>query len=134
MGWLRATWQPVDSSKLSGWSHAFLDTTNINKESIAGYLRGIFRHELPANVQQLQLSLRAEQIDTAYYHYSHGLKKHDGNCQRIVHEGVGKGAIAISNWAFNFYYMGKTMILAGKEIESRIGDDIVIEPFDKTNE
>ncbi|MCP3906731.1 MAG: hypothetical protein GY712_01780 [Oceanicoccus sp.] len=78
-------------------TYAFLDTTNINKESIASYLRGIIRHELPANVQQLQLSLRAEQIDTAYYHYNHGLKKHDGNCQRIVHEGVGKGAIAISN-------------------------------------
>ena len=45
----------------------------------------IIEKELPGNIYGLQLSLRTEQTDTPYYHYSHGLKKHDGNCQRIVH-------------------------------------------------
>lgn len=66
-------------------AYAFLDTTVINMDSVESYLRAIIKRELPANVQGLQLSLRAEHIDTPYYHYSHGLKKHDGNCQRIVH-------------------------------------------------
>ena len=66
-------------------AYAFLDTDKIDIESVEEYLQLIIKNELPANIQGLKLSLRAEQIDTAYYHYSHGLKKHDGNCQRIVH-------------------------------------------------
>lgn len=37
------------------------------------------------NVKQMQLHFTAETINGPYYHYSHGLKKHDGNCQRIAH-------------------------------------------------
>ncbi len=39
----------------------------------------------PQQVQGVELEFLPEQIDGAYYHYSHGLQKHAGNCQRIAH-------------------------------------------------
>lgn len=40
---------------------------------------------MPSNVHKLKITLREEKIDIPYYHYSHGLKKHYGNCQRMAH-------------------------------------------------
>ena len=40
---------------------------------------------VPANVARIGLALRHEAIEGASYHYTHGLKKHQGNCQRIAH-------------------------------------------------
>lgn len=62
-----------------------LDEKTINKQAIQHFLEARLKSELPDNVTDINLSLREEHIDGAYYHYSHGLKKHDGNCQRIVH-------------------------------------------------
>jgi len=62
-----------------------LDVKTINPKSIATYLEEIILDALPNNVSKVQIKLSQESIDGAYYHYSHGLKKHDGNCQRIVH-------------------------------------------------
>ncbi|MBY6063055.1 hypothetical protein CWI80_00670 [Pseudidiomarina sediminum] len=64
---------------------AYIDADRVTKASVIAYLRGIIKRELPGNVAGLQLTLREEVIDGAYYHYTHGLKKHDGNCQRIAH-------------------------------------------------
>jgi 6-pyruvoyl-tetrahydropterin synthase len=62
-----------------------MDVKTINPKSVATYLQDIILKDLPDNVSTVEIILTQEHIDGAYYHYSHGLKKHDGNCQRIVH-------------------------------------------------
>lgn len=64
---------------------AFIDAEEISIESVKAYLQAVIRRELPANVAGLTLTLRPEAINGFFYHYTHGLKKHDGNCQRIAH-------------------------------------------------
>ena len=64
---------------------AFIDAEAVTMSSITEYLRAVIKRELPENVDAIQLQLRAEEIPGAFYHYTHGLKKHDGNCQRIAH-------------------------------------------------
>jgi 6-pyruvoyl-tetrahydropterin synthase len=62
-----------------------LDSESVTPESIAIVLRSEIKNILPDNVADLTLQLRPEVIDGPYYHYSHGLKKHFGDCQRIAH-------------------------------------------------
>jgi 6-pyruvoyl-tetrahydropterin synthase len=57
----------------------------INIATVTEHLTTIILEQLPANVQGLTLTLRPENISSDYYHYTHGLKLHDGNCQRIAH-------------------------------------------------
>jgi len=64
---------------------AKISSDKIDIASVTSYLTEIILEQLPKNVQGLTLNLRAENIDGAFYHYTHGLKLHDGNCQRIAH-------------------------------------------------
>ncbi|QSX38613.1 6-carboxytetrahydropterin synthase [Shewanella sedimentimangrovi] len=64
---------------------ALVPSEVIDIEAVTRFLQKALREALPENVEGIQLTLRNEQLDTPYYHYSHGLKKHDGNCQRIAH-------------------------------------------------
>ena len=64
---------------------AKIDSEQIDIASVTAYLTNIILALLPKNVEGLTLNLRPENIDGAYYHYTHGLKLHDGNCQRIAH-------------------------------------------------
>ncbi|HHQ4519803.1 6-carboxytetrahydropterin synthase [Aeromonas veronii] len=64
---------------------AFIPAPQVDKESVTRYLLTVLAKRLPGNIKDLSLTLRQEAITGAFYHYSHGLKKHDGNCQRIAH-------------------------------------------------
>lgn len=66
-------------------AYAFVYASEVDMDSVRQYLKDIIATHLPDNVEDISLLLRSEEIATPYYHYTHGLKKHDGNCQRIAH-------------------------------------------------
>lgn len=68
-----------------GEAYCLVDAEAITIESVTAHVYDILRDNLPSNVTGLEITLRHENINGAFYHYTHGLKKHDGNCQRIAH-------------------------------------------------
>ncbi len=64
---------------------AKIEAKVIDIPTVTAHLTSIIMQQLPDNVVGLTLNLRPEKIDSDYYHYTHGLKLHDGNCQRIAH-------------------------------------------------
>jgi 6-pyruvoyl-tetrahydropterin synthase len=64
---------------------ALIDTKRIDEKTAAQWSIKQLAGYFPDNLEHIQLTFEAEEINAAYYHYSHGLKKHDGNCQRIAH-------------------------------------------------
>ncbi len=62
-----------------------IDTTEITRDSVARWCVDQLKPQFAASIASLTLSFAEESIDGAFYHYSHGLKKHGGNCQRIAH-------------------------------------------------
>ncbi|MDQ7050270.1 MAG: 6-carboxytetrahydropterin synthase [Enterobacterales bacterium] len=62
-----------------------IDDSQVSIQSIKDFLTQQIKNILPDNVNQLTVYLDCEQTDKPYYHYSHGLKKHFGDCQRIAH-------------------------------------------------
>jgi len=64
---------------------ALIDSKVISEQVVTQYLIKIIKEQLPNNIEGLTLTLRAENINSDYYHYTHGLKLHNGNCQRIAH-------------------------------------------------
>ncbi len=64
---------------------ALIPTDEITLSALESYLTEQLMLRLPNNIKQLEVTLREEQIQGANYCYSHGLRKHTGNCQRIAH-------------------------------------------------
>ena len=64
---------------------ATLDAECVTPELLEDWLTEHLRTLLPANIDGLQLTLYEESIPDAHYHYCHGLRTHDGNCQRMGH-------------------------------------------------
>lgn len=57
----------------------------VTSDRLATHIGAALLPLTPGNVTAIRLRLWPETIDGAYYHYSHGLKHHEGNCQRIAH-------------------------------------------------
>ncbi|HLR16415.1 MAG TPA: 6-carboxytetrahydropterin synthase [Alcanivoracaceae bacterium] len=67
-------------------STAAIPVAEINIDAVTPWLEEQVLPHMPSNVTGVKLHLRLEEMgSTPFYHYSHGLKKHDGNCQRIAH-------------------------------------------------
>jgi len=64
---------------------ALLESEHVTAESLATHLRHALEKAVPPNVTSIGLTLRHEAIEGPYYHYTHGLRKHAGHCQRIAH-------------------------------------------------
>ncbi len=62
-----------------------IEAESIDAPSVEAHLLPLLAAEVPPNVAQIRLHLRNEYISGAFFHYTHGLKKHGGHCQRIAH-------------------------------------------------
>jgi 6-pyruvoyl-tetrahydropterin synthase len=62
-----------------------LDAPAVTTEALAAHLHESLQKVVPPSVSAIRLRLRHEPIEGSYYHYTHGLKKHAGQCQRIAH-------------------------------------------------
>lgn len=64
---------------------SLLPLREISNAALETWLEHDLMRVVPANVSHVEIDLRHEDPAPAYFHYAHGLKKHDGNCQRIAH-------------------------------------------------
>jgi len=64
---------------------ALVELERIDEVGLARWCRDQLLKLFPEQVSGVQLEFLPERIDGAFYHYSHGLQQHAGNCQRIAH-------------------------------------------------
>ncbi len=62
-----------------------LAAEQVSTSALVAHVEELLRTQVPSNVERIGVALRQEAISGAYYHYTHGLAKHRGNCQRIAH-------------------------------------------------
>ncbi len=117
---------------------ALIPTEIIDFDSVNAFLQKALREVLPENVNGLALTLRNELHDTPYYHYSHGLKKHDGNCQRIAHGhrspiNVFENGVAAPKWDEYWSQRWKDIYLGSAEDLVDV-DELELSPQTMVNE
>ncbi|NUM87958.1 MAG: 6-carboxytetrahydropterin synthase [Bdellovibrionales bacterium] len=64
---------------------AILEADAVTPESVIAYLEPRIRAMLPPSVSGLRLTLEEELVDGPRFRYTHGLRFHGGNCQRLIH-------------------------------------------------
>lgn len=64
-------------------SLTWVETESITTEALTSHITSLIQEKLPPEVKA-SITLRYEEKEP-YFHYTHGLKKHDGNCQRMAH-------------------------------------------------
>jgi len=64
---------------------ALVDGALVEPRALAVWCQSRLQALFPDQVSGIELEFVAESIDGAFYHYSHGLQQHAGNCQRIAH-------------------------------------------------
>jgi 6-pyruvoyl-tetrahydropterin synthase len=64
---------------------SLINSTTITPKSVATWCIEHLKNHLPDTIDRISLTFTPEAIPHHSYHYSHGLKKHQGNCQRIAH-------------------------------------------------
>lgn len=64
---------------------AQLPVSEITPENAAKWVEAQILDLLPAELEAVSVRFHPEETNEAHYQYSHGLKKHGGNCQRIAH-------------------------------------------------
>jgi 6-pyruvoyl-tetrahydropterin synthase len=106
-----------------------IPTERVDKTSVIEFLRAAILPNLPGNVIGLRIELHEEQAQGHYYRYSHGLKKHDGNCQRIAHGHRSQ----IQIWQDGTRNSGLERSLAAQWTDIYIGtlDDVVEQSADR---
>lgn len=64
-----------------------LPSFHVNKATIATHLENLILAEMPETVSAIKITLEDEDLPEgkASFHYTHGLKEHYGNCQRLFH-------------------------------------------------
>ncbi|MEY4588756.1 MAG: hypothetical protein RL497_832 [Pseudomonadota bacterium] len=62
-----------------------IPTPRITPETVAHWCMQQLAGDFGPSVTAIELHFTQEHINGPSYHYSHGLKKHQGNCQRIAH-------------------------------------------------
>lgn len=62
-----------------------IDADVVDEATVARQIAPWLERAVPKSVTRVDVKLRPERIEGAHYHYTHGLKKHEGQCQRIAH-------------------------------------------------
>jgi 6-pyruvoyl-tetrahydropterin synthase len=107
-----------------------LDMAEVTMPALGSQLESRVAAIMPPNVGAVRVQLREESAPGAYYHYSHGLKRHAGNCQRIAHGHRSRIEIYTDgrrndHWERHWAERWRDIYLGSEEdlvVETRLGD------------